>query len=193
MSSVGIAPQFTATKGPSRRAPLSWIMRAASSLPVPDSPQMCTGAWLRATRTIISRSCSMAAELPSSRGANSGAVFSSGVVRSLMALPTSFLSTPRSSGFDTKSNAPSLSARTAPLRSSALPTARVGEHQPEHAAAAPARLIEERRSVRLGQLTGQEQPETRAASAAVKRLENALYVLGCHARPAVGDFQERAG
>ena len=30
-------------------------MRATSSLPVPDSPEMCTGAWLRATRRIISR------------------------------------------------------------------------------------------------------------------------------------------
>src|SRR3981081_1904314 len=42
-------------------------MRATSSLPVPDSPQMCTGAWLRATRAIMSRSCSMTAELPSRR------------------------------------------------------------------------------------------------------------------------------
>ena len=50
MSSEGIAPQFTGTNGPSARAPLSWISRATSSLPVPDSPVMCTGAWLRATR-----------------------------------------------------------------------------------------------------------------------------------------------
>jgi hypothetical protein len=38
MSVSGIAPQFTGTKGLSRRAPLSWISRAASSLPLPDSP-----------------------------------------------------------------------------------------------------------------------------------------------------------
>src|SRR2546430_16671856 len=80
-----------------------------------------------------------------------------------------------------------------PPRSTLFPyTTLFRSHQPEDAAAAPARLIEERRSVRLGQLTGQEQSETRAASAAVKRLENALHVLGCHARPAVGDLQERA-
>ena len=115
MSSVGMAPQLTATNGPSRRAPLSWIMRATSSLPVPDSPQMCTGAWLRATRPIISRSCSMTARAAEqARPAQGGG----GLARrcagpSLMALPTSLRSTPRSSGFETKSKAPSFSARTA--------------------------------------------------------------------------------
>ena len=39
-------------------------MRATSSLPMPDSPEMCTGAWLRATRRIISRSRSIAGEWP---------------------------------------------------------------------------------------------------------------------------------
>ena len=43
-----------------RAAPHSWISFATSSLPVPDSPKMCTGAWLRATRAIISRSCCIA-------------------------------------------------------------------------------------------------------------------------------------
>jgi hypothetical protein len=68
MSSVGIAPQFTGTKGPSRRGPLSWISFATNSLPVPDSPKMCTGAWLRATRAIISRSLLHGGGVPSRRG-----------------------------------------------------------------------------------------------------------------------------
>jgi hypothetical protein len=38
----GIAPQFTATKGPSRRGPRRWSARATSSLPVPLSPSMRT-------------------------------------------------------------------------------------------------------------------------------------------------------
>ena len=59
MSSDGIAPQLTGTNGPSARGPEPWIMRATSSLPVPDSPEMCTGAWLRDTRRIISRSRSI--------------------------------------------------------------------------------------------------------------------------------------
>ena len=41
-------------------------MRATSSLPVPDSPEMCTGAWLRDTRRIISRSRSIDGPLPMS-------------------------------------------------------------------------------------------------------------------------------
>jgi hypothetical protein len=40
MSVSGIAPQLTGTKGLSRREPLSWMRRAASSLPLPDSPEM---------------------------------------------------------------------------------------------------------------------------------------------------------
>ena len=63
MSSVGIAPQFTGTNGPSRRGPDSWMSFATNSLPVPDSPKMCTGAWLRATRAIISRICCMALDV----------------------------------------------------------------------------------------------------------------------------------
>ncbi len=67
ISSVGIAPQLTGTNGPSRRGPDSWISRATSSLPVPESPEMCTGAWLRATLAIISRSSSMGFDRPSRR------------------------------------------------------------------------------------------------------------------------------
>ena len=43
--SRGMAPQFTGTKGWSRRAESSWMLRATSSLPVPDSPR---------TRTLVS-------------------------------------------------------------------------------------------------------------------------------------------
>ena len=38
ISSAGIAPQLTGTKGPAARAPCSWMVRATSSLPTPDSP-----------------------------------------------------------------------------------------------------------------------------------------------------------
>ncbi len=65
-SSVGIArssPRRTALRCVRRD---SWINRATSSLPVPDSPKMCTGAWLRDTRAIISRSWFIACELPMS-------------------------------------------------------------------------------------------------------------------------------
>lgn len=42
-SSDGIAPQFTTFQGPDDRGLASWIARARSSLPVPDSPRMSTG------------------------------------------------------------------------------------------------------------------------------------------------------
>src|SRR5207249_9505028 len=82
---------------------------------------------------------------------------------------------------------------TAPPRSSDLPPARVREDESENTAAADARLVEERRSLGLRQLAGEEQPEAGAAAATVERLEDALGVLGRDARPPVGDFQERAG
>src|SRR2546430_6534706 len=37
------------SKGLSRRAPFSWIRRAASSLPLPDSPETYTGACVLAS------------------------------------------------------------------------------------------------------------------------------------------------
>ena len=40
ISSDGIAPQFTGTNAPPAREPCSWISRATSSLPTPDSPLM---------------------------------------------------------------------------------------------------------------------------------------------------------
>ena len=107
-----MAPQLTGTNGPSRRGPDSWMSFATNSLPVPDSPQMCTGAWLRATRAIISRRCCMAAELPSRRGPNTLVSPSLGV-RQLDGGGDQFAQTRQISGLETKSKAPSLSARTA--------------------------------------------------------------------------------
>ena len=49
-------------------------MRAASSLPLPDSPQMCTGAWLRARRSIIARARRIGSLSPASVVAPSGAL-----------------------------------------------------------------------------------------------------------------------
>jgi hypothetical protein len=60
----GIAPQLTATKGAAARGPSSWIIRAARSLPLPDSPEMNTGAWLRESFSISERTCTMACDSP---------------------------------------------------------------------------------------------------------------------------------
>ena len=51
----GIAPQFTATKGPSRRDESSWMRRALTPLPVPLSPVISTVLSVGATR-LTSRS-----------------------------------------------------------------------------------------------------------------------------------------
>ncbi len=40
INSDGMAPQFTGTKAPAERGPISWMRRATSSLPTPDSPAM---------------------------------------------------------------------------------------------------------------------------------------------------------
>ncbi len=62
----GMAAQETVTKGPSRRAPASWMARATSSLPVPDSPDTSTVASVPATlRTCSSTRC-MGSERPTS-------------------------------------------------------------------------------------------------------------------------------
>ena len=50
----GIAPQFTATKGCSRRSLWSWMARATSSFPVPLSPHTSTLVLVLATRAISS-------------------------------------------------------------------------------------------------------------------------------------------
>ena len=48
----GIAAQLTATNGPVALGPCSWIARATTSFPVPDSPWISTVAVLGATRAI---------------------------------------------------------------------------------------------------------------------------------------------
>jgi hypothetical protein len=73
---------------------------------------MCTGAWLRETRAIISRMCCIDGEAPSRRGPST-TVSLSVELDSLIALATSLRSPDRSSGFETKSKAPSFKARTA--------------------------------------------------------------------------------
>ena len=95
------------------------MSRATSSLPVPESPEMCTGAWLRATLAIICRSCCIGRDWPSSlnaAGGTTGWVSSCGAPsssRSFRVAAISLRSATRSSGLDRKSKAPSLSARTA--------------------------------------------------------------------------------
>ena len=53
-------PQSTATKGPLARGLSSWILRARSPLPVPDSPVMSTVESVGATILAISRTRFMA-------------------------------------------------------------------------------------------------------------------------------------
>ena len=106
--SSGIAPQFTGTKGPSARGPCSWMRRATNSLPVPDSPLTYTGAWLRASRATRARTACIGAESPTSsrRGL-------ARVPERRSAVETRFRRTCRSTGLETKSKAPALSASTA--------------------------------------------------------------------------------
>src|SRR5215216_5391507 len=64
MSVSGIAEQLISTKVLSRRALLSWIARAASSLPVPVAPVMSTEASVGATRSITEKSFLITGESP---------------------------------------------------------------------------------------------------------------------------------
>ncbi len=61
-----MAPQFTATSGPSARWLQPCRARATSSLPVPDSPRISTGAMLRATLAMRCLTLRMASESPTS-------------------------------------------------------------------------------------------------------------------------------
>ena len=88
-------------------------MRATSSLPVPDSPEMCTGAWLRDTRRIISRRRSIEGAWPMICVPVRADMPASEPCETRSAVDTMRRSAPSSSGLDTKSKAPSLSARTA--------------------------------------------------------------------------------
>ena len=62
----GMAAQFTATNGCGARGPFSWMARAATSLPVPDSPCTSTVALLGPTRAINLYTSSMAGLWPTS-------------------------------------------------------------------------------------------------------------------------------
>ena len=64
----GIAPQLMAMNGPSPRLPLRWIASAASSLPVPFSPVISTGASVVATLRIAPKTswiCGLVPSIPS--------------------------------------------------------------------------------------------------------------------------------
>ena len=63
MRSRGIAVQFTATKGRSRRGERRWIARATSSLPVPVSPRRSTVASASATCSTIANTSRIAGEV----------------------------------------------------------------------------------------------------------------------------------
>jgi len=67
VSSFGIAPVFTGTKGPSRRSESAWIAWAASSLPVPLSPVSRTVTSEFAALRIRSKTESIAGLVPMSR------------------------------------------------------------------------------------------------------------------------------
>jgi len=58
---------LTGTNGIAPRTLTSWMARATSSLPVPDSPATSTGAMLRATFSTSERTCCIAVELPAMR------------------------------------------------------------------------------------------------------------------------------
>ena len=62
-----MALQLTGTNGIAPRALTSWIARATSSLPVPDSPATSTGAMLRATFSTSSRTFCIAIDWPAMR------------------------------------------------------------------------------------------------------------------------------
>ena len=65
-NSAGIAPQLTGTKGPLLRDDASWMERAITSLPVPDSPSTKTFAPLLATWVIRWRTLWIASPRPTS-------------------------------------------------------------------------------------------------------------------------------
>ena len=86
--SVAPAPTESASLPPlpgTPRGPTSWIARATSSLPVPDSPLTSTGAMLRATFSTSERTCCIAIDWPAMRasaaltGAGGGAGAARGV------------------------------------------------------------------------------------------------------------------
>ena len=87
------------------------MLRAMTSLPVPDSPWMNTGAWLRASLAICTRNWVSAGESPiSAREAGASAT---APATGLRACAISVRRVFSSSGLVTKSKAPSFIARIA--------------------------------------------------------------------------------
>ena len=64
MSVSGMAEQLMSTKVLLRRGLMSWIARAASSLPVPVAPVMSTEASVGATRSITDKSFFITGDWP---------------------------------------------------------------------------------------------------------------------------------
>ncbi|MNN08712.1 hypothetical protein D3C81_1215730 [compost metagenome] len=115
ISSEGMAPQLTGTNGCSVRGPSSWISRATSSLPLPDSPLMYTGAWLRDSLAICLRRARIGGESPSRRLSTEPSPSSWGL-RRRRAVATSSRRRARSTGLVRKSKAPALRALIAVSR-----------------------------------------------------------------------------
>src|ERR1044072_6634374 len=69
MSVSGMAEQLISTKVLSRRGLMSWIARAASTLPVPVAPVISTEASLGATRSITEKSFLITGDWPMRVGA----------------------------------------------------------------------------------------------------------------------------
>ena len=61
-----MAPQLMGTKGPALRAESSWMERATTSLPVPDSPRISTLASVCATWPMRRRTSWIPRPLPTS-------------------------------------------------------------------------------------------------------------------------------
>lgn len=116
----GTAPQFSAMNGLSWRGDSVCRLRATSSLPVPVSPLMSTGASVAATLSISARTEAIAWERPMMRVPAAGpassrrrARFSSSSARRSTARRTVSVRRSAGNGFSMKSNAPSRIACTA--------------------------------------------------------------------------------
>jgi hypothetical protein len=63
----GIAPQSITSKASARRGEASWRERAASSLPVPDSPPRSTGTVVGAARSSVAYTSRIGRDAPTRR------------------------------------------------------------------------------------------------------------------------------
>ncbi len=66
MRSGVMAAALITTKGPLARADMSWMVRAASSLPAPEGPTTRMRLLVGATRSMVWCNCDIAAEPPTS-------------------------------------------------------------------------------------------------------------------------------